>query len=330
MRRVAAVLAVVVGVTLIGFTFAEHLFARSQDAQTVADQYAPLMSAKGLHDLNTGFDAVQAAGGELATSAEPRLQQAVGMSDAQFKQYVAQEMPGIAKFDAQAPGVVALVGPVIGKMVAARGDYTKASEIPVSWLPLTSAPWLFLGIGLLLVGVGAYALWRPGMLASFALLLVGLGIAVAPLVIGIPGKVDAAVRVTEIGRIGLAPATGQKAVGATALFDGMAADVQTKLEPALEQRLGAGEFAQQFPTLARWVERWQSSTSAQSHDLSDSQVAFASTFANADKIPLEPIPWMFIIPGVALAILAGVSLLPARREAEARVPAATGIANPVS
>ena len=62
MRRVAAVLAIVVGVTLIGFTFAEHLFARSQDAQTVADQYAPLMSAKGLHDLSTGFDAVKAAG----------------------------------------------------------------------------------------------------------------------------------------------------------------------------------------------------------------------------------------------------------------------------
>ena len=44
MRRVAAILAIVVGVTLIGFTFAEHLFSRSQDAQKVADQYAPLMS----------------------------------------------------------------------------------------------------------------------------------------------------------------------------------------------------------------------------------------------------------------------------------------------
>ncbi len=132
------------------------------------------MSAKGLHDLSTGFDAVQAAGGELATSAEPKLQQALGMSDAQFEQYIAQEMPGIAKFDAQAPGVVELVGPVIGKMVAARGDYTKASEIPVSWLPLTSAPWLFLGIGLLLVGVGV----RPARNArKFRALLVGLGIA---------------------------------------------------------------------------------------------------------------------------------------------------------
>ena len=66
------------------------------------------------------------------------------MSDAQFEQYVEQEMPGIAEFDAQAPGVVELVGPVIGKMQAVpRRTDTKASDIPVSWLPLTSAPWLF-------------------------------------------------------------------------------------------------------------------------------------------------------------------------------------------
>jgi hypothetical protein len=156
---------------------------------------------------------------------------------------------------------------------------------------------------------------------TFSLLLVGLGIAIAPLVIGIPGKVDAAVSVTEIGRIGLAPATGQKAVGATARFDGMASDVHAKLEPALDSRLGAGSFAQEFPTLARWTDSWQRSTSAKSHALSDSQVAFASTFASADKIPLEPIPWMFIIPGFVLAILAGITLLPARRTVDA--PAST-------
>jgi hypothetical protein len=330
MRRVAAVVAIVIGVTLIGFTFAEHLFSRSRDAQTIADQYAPLMSAKGLHDLSTGFDAVKAAGAELGTTAEPRLQQALGMSDTQFQQYVAQQMPGIAKFDEQAPGVVALVGPVIDRMQAERADYMKASEIPVSWLPLTSAPWLFLGIGALLIAVGAFALWRPGTLASVALLVVGLGIAIAPLVIDIPAKVDAAVRVTEIGRIGLAPPTGQKAVGATALFDGMAADVHTKLQPALERELGVGAFAQQFPELATWVDSWQGSISAQSHELSDSQVRFASTFANADKIPLEPIPWLFIVPGLALAILAGITLVPARRRAEAPAPVRSGVASPVA
>jgi hypothetical protein len=321
MRRVAAVLAVLVGITLIAFTFTEHLFSRSSDAQTIADHYRPLMSTAGLADLSSGFNLVKAAGGQLDSAAEPRLQAALGMNDQAFAAYKSREMPGIAQFDAQAPGVVSLVGPVIGQMQAERTDYSRSSDIPVSWLPLSSAPWLFLGIGALLVTVGAFALSRPGRYPTFALLIVGLGVAVAPLVIGIPGKVDAAVRVTRIGRIGLAPATGQKAVGATNLFDGMAHDVTTRLEPALEQHMGPGTFASTFPTLSRFSDEWEHTTSAKSHALSDSQVALSSTFANADRIPLRPIPWLFILPGIALALAAGAALVTSAR----RSPAAASL-----
>ena len=330
MRRIAAVLAVVVGVGLIGFTFAEHVFTRSEDAQTIADHYRSLMSADGLHDLSRGFAAVQAAGGELGTKALPRLQASLGMDDAQFAAYVKREMPNVAQFQAQAPGIVKLVGPVIAKMNAERADYARADQIPTGFLPLTSAPWLFVGIGGLLVAVGVFALLRPGTASSVALTVVGLGVFLAPLVLGIPGKVDAAVRVTAIGRVGLAPATAQKAVAATNLFDGMVDDVRTKLEPALAPTLeqvpgateGHQEFADTFPTLATFADTWVRTTSAKSHALSDSQVEFGPTFANADRIPLEPIPWLFIVPGFLIAALAGATLLPARRAARASTPVA--------
>ena len=320
MRRIAAWFAIAVGVMLIGFTFGEHLVSRSRDAQKIADYYQPLMSEQGLTDLSAGFDAVKAAGAQLDTQAEPRLQRALGMSDEAFDAYVARTMPGIHQFDAHAPGVVALVGPVIGQMQAARADYSRASDIPTSWLPLSSAPWLFLGIGGLLVAVGALALARPQRLTTAALLVVGLGVVVAPLVIGIPDKVDAAVRVTKLGRIGLAPSTGQKAVGATALFDGMAADVRTKLQPALAKASPSTDFTQAYATLAAFADEWHRSTSAKSHALSSSQVSLSSTFTNADRIPLRPIPWLFIIPGIILAVLAGATLIPER----GRVAAATG------
>ena len=177
-----------------------------------------------------------------------------------------------------------------------------------------------MGIGGVLVAVGAFALVRLGTVSSVALTLVGMGIFLAPLVLGIPGKVDAAVRVTAIGRVGLVPATAQKAVAATKLFDGMVNDVQTKLEPALATE-GSQRFNTAFPTLATFADSWVRSTSAKSHALSDSRVAFGSTFANADRIPLEPIPWMFIIPGLVITVLAGATLLPARRTARAVVPA---------
>jgi len=319
MRRSAGLLAVVIGMTLVGFTFAEHLFSRSADARTVADHYAPLMSRAGLDDLSSGFAAVQHAGAQLDTEAEPQLQRALGMDDGEFAAYKAREMPGIAAFDAQAGAVVKLVGPVIGQMRAERADYARASDIPVSWLPLSSAPWLFLGIGALLLAVGGFALARPGARASAALLVVGLGVVIAPLVVGIPGKVDAAIRVTKIGRVGLAPSTAQRAVGATKLFDGMVRDVQTKLAPAVDGESGAGTFSSRFETLDGFATTWQRSTSAKSHALSDSQVAMGPTFANADKIPLRPIPWLFIGPGLALSLLAGAALVASTRRSTATV-----------
>ena len=210
-------------------------------------------------------------------------------------------------------------------MRSERADYARADQIPAGFLPLSSAPWLFVGIGVLLIAVGVFALVRPGTLASVALAVVGLGIFVAPLVLGIPGKVDAAVRVTAIGRVGLAPATAQKAVGATKLFDGMVDDVRGRLEPALAPT--HQEFAAAFPTLATFADDWVRTTSAKSHALSDSQVALGATFANADQIPLEPIPWMFIVPGFVIAVLAGATLLPSRRAARvAAVQVAPGTA----
>jgi len=222
MRRVVAIVAVLVGIMLVGFTFSEHLFSRSRDAQKIANHYRPLMSAKGLAALSSGFESVKAAGAQLDTAALPRLQQQLGMTKSQFDADVAQNMPGIRAFNDQASGVVALVGPVINQMEAARADYHRADQIPAGFLGLTSAPWLFLGLGGLLILLGAWGSMRPSMRWSLTIASVGLALVVAPLIIGIPAKINAAVRVTQLGKIGLAPATGQKAVGATALFDGMA------------------------------------------------------------------------------------------------------------
>ncbi|HVA03927.1 MAG TPA: hypothetical protein VMU64_09265 [Acidimicrobiales bacterium] len=53
--------------------------------------------------------------------------------------------------------------------------------------------------------------------------------------------------------------------------------------------------------VAAFSTSWGSTISAQSHALSSSQVALASTFAHANRIPLRPIPWLFIGSGIALA-----------------------------
>ena len=134
MRRVAAVLAVVVGVDAdrvhVRGAPLRSFARRADDRRSVRAAHVGEGAARPEHGLRRREGSRRRArdlgGAETATGARD--------DDAQFEQYVAEEMPGIAKFDAQAPGVVALVGPVIGKMEAVRGDYTKASDIPVSWL----------------------------------------------------------------------------------------------------------------------------------------------------------------------------------------------------
>src|SRR4051794_39363123 len=131
--RVGATVSLVVGLVLIGFTFSEHLFSRSSDAEKIADHYRPLMSAAGVTDVHNGFESVKAAGAELGTGALPRLQHQLGMNPQQFDAYLHQTMPGIADFKDQAPAVVTLVEPVIGQMQAARSDYHQADQIPVGF-----------------------------------------------------------------------------------------------------------------------------------------------------------------------------------------------------
>ena len=98
------------------------------------------------------------------------------MNDAAFAAYVGRDdARASTRSTSQAPGVVALVGPVIGQMQAARPT---TPGRPTS-RPRGSRSRVRRGCSSASarcsIGVGAFALWRPQRLASAALLVVGLG-----------------------------------------------------------------------------------------------------------------------------------------------------------
>jgi len=330
MRRIVAGTAVLAGLTLVVFTFGWQLFGRSADAEEISDRYRTLMSPQGLHDLRTGFEMVKAGGTELSTATLPELQQTLGMDDAQFATYVDAQMKGTKAFADAAPTVVGIVDPVIGTMEAARGDYHEADEIPISQLPLSSAPYLFLAVGAVLIA-GGVLVWRhPGQKPMALLAIAGAALVVVPLAIRIPEKIDAAERVSVVGRVGLAPATGERAVAATQLFDGAAADISTALPAAFARARGTSEadaeayLAQRFPAVTRFAEQWPA-LSGPSHELSDSQVALSGTFAGADQIPLGAVPWLFLVPGALLAVGAATALLRDRSRSAVPAVAVSGV-----
>jgi hypothetical protein len=325
MRRIVAGTAVLAGLSLVVFTFGWQLFGRSSDAEEISDRYRTLMSPQGLHDLRTGFDMVKAGGTELSTATLPELQQALGMDDAEFATYLDAQMRGAKAFADAAPTVVGIVDPVIATMEAASADYHEADGIPISQLPLSSAPYLFLAVAAVLIAGGVVVWRRPGQRPMALLAIVGAALVVVPLAIRIPEKIDAAERVSVVGRVGLAPATGVRAVGATQLFDGAAADLSTALPVAFARARGTSEtdaeayLAQRFPAVTRFVQGWPA-LSGPSHELSDSQVELSGTFANADQIPLGAVPWLFLVPGAVLAVGAAAALV--RDRHRAGVPAA--------
>ena len=327
MRRIVAGTAVLAGLSLVVFTFGWQLFGRSSDAEEISDHYRSLMSPQGLRDLRTGFEEVKAGGTELAGSALPELQQSMGLDDAAFASYLDAQMRGVRAFADAAPTVVGIVDPVIATMEAASDDYREADAIPIEQLPLSSAPYLFLAVAVVLIAGGVVGWRRPGPIPMAALAIVGAALVAVPLAIRIPEKVDAAERVSVVGRIGLAPATGERAVAATQLFDGAAADISTALPVAFARAMGISEadaashVAQRFPAMTAFAEHWPA-LSGPSHELSDSQVALSETFANADGIPLGAVPWLFLVPGALLAVGAAASLARDR----SREPAPTVIA----
>jgi hypothetical protein len=146
------------------------------------------------------------------------------------------------------------------------------------------------------------------------LAIVGAALVVVPLAIELPDKIDAAERVSVVGRVGLDPATGERAVTATRLFDGAAADLSTALPVAYARATGTtveqaqARIAERFPAVTRFVDAWPA-LSGPSHELSDSQVALAGTFHDADQIPLGAVPWLFLVPGALLAAGAASALL---------------------
>jgi hypothetical protein len=182
---------------------------------------------------------------------------------------------------------------------------------------MSAAPWLFLAIAAALVVLGIAAGVSTGRAPVALLLLLSVGVAVAPVVVRIPQKIAAAERLAPVGRVGLAPGTAHAAVGAANLFDAVVSDVNTKVVPAFAsaRHLSPADahayVASAFPAMSKFVAIWPSLT-APSHDLANSQVRFAPVFANADRIPLGPIPWLFIVPGALLALLSGAWLISSR------------------
>jgi hypothetical protein len=318
MRRVVAVVSIVIGVGLILEPLVLDLFPRAAAGERVTDRFRATMSSDGLTQLQSNFDTVGAFTDQLTSKAVPAFAQRLGMTPAQFKAYLDSNFPAVATGIKEIPPAAAFVGPVIPQLVAAHDEFAAVDTLPALGLPITSVPWLLIGLGLLLIALALGALRIAGPLPLVAVLAVGVGMIVVPLVISLPGKADDAHDLATLGKVALSQKAADAAAAATKVIDDTMAETKTKMLPTIATRLGMSpaemdKYVQHdFPDVAAGLRAWPSIRPGAYH-LAAIQGQSVDDNVTMGDTPFRALPWLLIVPGIALVLVSAAALLRSRR-----------------
>jgi hypothetical protein len=313
-----ALCAVVFGVGLIVSTFALSLWRDAPAGERVTDRFRLTLSTRGLSDLSANFGALDAFGTQFIDETRPALARRLGMTRAQFDRLLATDYPSTAAAVHEVPPALAFVRPVIPRLEAVHNDFRAVDDIPGLGLPITSVPWLLVGLAGLL-GVGGALVWRrPGRIP--VLLLLGLGVAMiaVPLALDLPHKAAAADRVVKVGNVSLSASAARTATRTVQVVDGTVREVRTQLIPTLARRLGttpdavSASLARDFPKVGAGLADWdrikvgaEELTARQRGSVHDAQLM--------KDVPFRALPWLVLGPGIALTLLAAAALAVATR-----------------
>jgi multisubunit Na+/H+ antiporter MnhB subunit len=314
MRRVVAVIAIVVGIGLIATDLSYSFFARAKGGEQITDRFRTTMSSEGLAALDQNFATIKGLGNELINDAAPAFAGDLGMSQAEFVKLVQDNFPATAQALTAVPPAIALVDPVIPKLKASHADFQQVDRIPGLELPIQAVPWMLVIVAVLLVGGGiAGLLFTGSLLPAVAIGIVALAMIAVPLALNLPSKAAAADRIVKVGDASLSRKAADTATATVALLDKLVPEVQTKVVPALADRLHTtpeklgATIADNYPGVAKGLADWPkiSPTAAQ---LATDQRASVHEAAAMDGLPFKALPWFVIAPGILLALLAGVAL----------------------
>lgn len=315
MNRVVAIVAVVAGVALIVVTLAFSLFGRAAGAERVTDTFRPAMTKQGLTVVRADFETVRAGGTQLLDQAVPTFARDLRMSPAQFNAFLAANFPAVAVAARKIPGYNAYVGGYITRLKNGRKQFEAADSLPGLGLPITATPWLFVGVGALLVLAGAVGLGAAGRLGTGAILLLGILMIAGPLALSLPSKASDAKKIVIVGRDGLSQQKASLAKQGAGEVDAAVRQINGELVPALAARLKTSpaalgaQLARSFPATAKFLTVWPTTLRAKAFGIAAAQQARVNDFAKADKIRFRVLPWLLIAPGILLTLLAAIALV---------------------
>ena len=326
MRRFAAVVAMVAGLFFIVVPFATSLFDRTEGAEATFDAMRGFVSEPGIYVAKRNYRTVKAGGEQFLNKAVPGLTRRLDLTPKEFNRLLERDFPRVARGAEAIPGYLEFVGPTIVALDTNRDKFESADSLPGAGLPITATPWLFLLLGVLLVGTGWFALVSRERSALVPIAGLGILAVALPLALGNPGKARDARDIGDIARPGLSAEGAKTAEQIVLVLDGMVEEVKFSLVPAIANRLDVtpseveAELARDYPATARFLTRWEAIAASETGaKLAAIQLSVVDDFADADETPVLELPWLVIVPGALVALVAGAALLvPDRRRRRSR------------
>ena len=328
MRKAVAVVAVVCGLGLVTLPFAMNLFHRAPAGERITNRFRETLSDQGLTDLRVNFQTMGALVDQFVHATSPQLARELHMSRAQYDAYVAREFPAVGAGVTGIPPLVAFVTPVAAQLEALHPQFAAVDSLPFLGLPLTTVPWILIGLGGALVVLGVLTLRSRGRGWLVVSALVGVALIVVPLALAYPRKATDATKVSGVGRVALSAKAAAGAQEANRLIDAMVSQVETQMIPALAQRLHVSTpafeqtLAAGYPAVAKGLAEWPSIKPG-AVGLVKLQVASVHDAGVLNGLSFTALPWMIIGPGIALLLTAGAALVVTSRKIAA--PAAATV-----
>ncbi len=294
-RRWPLVVILVLGVGLASAPVAFQMFSRAPQGGTMIEEFRPFMNEQTISDFRGYLDEIGAARDE--TTGE--LQPALGSSD-EF----AAEYPQAAAFVEQWDGIDADMSDMLDTIDANRDEFDGISSLP----PFALFPWFFVIPGVLLAVVAGVSLVRTrrgNRPFTAALVVLGVGLLLAPAVFQMFTRAPGGGRMIDDFESLMTRDRVTQIQGYFITIGSGEGQLRTAVVPAAVEE--GGGSAADYPATAQLSDDWPQLL-AEMSDMVGAMADNLDNYAAVAALPPFPLfPWFFVIPGVAVIVLALVA-----------------------
>ena len=309
MRKAVAVLAIVVGLGLTVIPLTYSLFDRTTDGERILDRFEFLTldghPARYLAEAET----TRTGSTELVGEAIPRFASGAGVSASELD----RRFPALERAKQEVPRAYDFSVRYSKQLGAVDDKFRSVYDIPISGLPLTATPWLFVVVGVACLVAGIVALRTTGRAAIVAILALGGAMALGPLALGAFAKSADGEDVKDFASRGLTARAAGAAQEASSSLDALVKEANDHTLPYLAGREGIAErglkqrLDRGFPSAAKFLADWEVIGPRLSR-LADAVSQSVTEFKSAKKMPISFPVWLLSAAGLGMTLAAGGAL----------------------